>query len=362
MRLSRSGQLIAVFSAVLLATLAPQLPRLVADLRGPVVPRRAAGVGLAGHRGVWRPGCCSSRSCRCWACRPASWHGSPRRCCAASLLAGAAGALVAGPAQAEQATGPESRHLPHSVHGLPLPDRPEAHVSPVRAAAPQTIRVRPGDTLWAIAARSLPDGATDAQIAAATTAWHHANRTVIGADPRPDLPPATPHSADREGPPMKTATALIAPPVHVRFTGSGRDLTGADPAALPGPDADPPGAGGARRRPARSASAPPGSCRRSSRCCRVSVRCASWPRGWRRTSTRSSRPGWPSTPGSPCGPGRDAARASCRCMSPWSTTRPPRSPDAWCTAAGPAPSRCASSCRPPTAAHKVWRCTALTWA
>lgn len=182
MRLSRSGQLIAVFSAVLLATLAPQLPRLVADLRGPSFPDALLALGSLVTVGL-----------AAWVLLVAvlSMLGVSSRLVArfappllrGVLLVGAAGALVAGPAQAEQATGPESRHLPHSVHGLPLPDRPEAHVAPVRAAAPQTIRVRPGDTLWAIAARSMPDGATDAQIAAATTAWHHANRTVIGADP-----------------------------------------------------------------------------------------------------------------------------------------------------------------------------------
>jgi nucleoid-associated protein YgaU len=43
--------------------------------------------------------------------------------------------------------------------------------------------VRPGDTLWGIAGRSLPDGATDAEVAGATRAWHRANRDVIGDDP-----------------------------------------------------------------------------------------------------------------------------------------------------------------------------------
>lgn len=48
-----------------------------------------------------------------------------------------------------------------------------------------TVTVEPGDTLWAIAARHLPAGADDAQIAAAWPAWYAANRGTIGE--RPDL-------------------------------------------------------------------------------------------------------------------------------------------------------------------------------
>jgi nucleoid-associated protein YgaU len=45
------------------------------------------------------------------------------------------------------------------------------------------VTVRPGDSLWAIAARGLPANASDAQIAAAVQAWHRVNHKVIGADP-----------------------------------------------------------------------------------------------------------------------------------------------------------------------------------
>jgi nucleoid-associated protein YgaU len=58
------------------------------------------------------------------------------------------------------------------------------------AAAPGTVMVAPGDTLWAIAARHLPAGADDAQIAAAWPVWYAANATRIGSDPdliRPGL-------------------------------------------------------------------------------------------------------------------------------------------------------------------------------
>lgn len=45
------------------------------------------------------------------------------------------------------------------------------------------VTVRPGDSLWRIAARHLPAGASDAEIAAAWPLWYEANRTVIGSDP-----------------------------------------------------------------------------------------------------------------------------------------------------------------------------------
>ncbi|GAA3647754.1 hypothetical protein GCM10022237_04160 [Nocardioides ginsengisoli] len=67
---------------------------------------------------------------------------------------------------------------PTSLAGLPLPDRPVDGPSPAT-----TIRVRPGDTLWAIATRALGPGASGADV---TTYWrriHARNAAVIGADP-----------------------------------------------------------------------------------------------------------------------------------------------------------------------------------
>ena len=121
-----------------------------------------------------------------------------------AMLVGAAGALMIGPAHAEQAGSPDTA-VRHSVSGLPLPDRPESGspralapgrvVPPAAPAVSSTpsaetgapeagaVEVMPGDTLWAIASRALPSDATDAQIAAATRSWHQANRAVIGDDP-----------------------------------------------------------------------------------------------------------------------------------------------------------------------------------
>lgn len=46
-----------------------------------------------------------------------------------------------------------------------------------------TRTVRPGDTLWALAADRLGADATDAQVAAAWPRWYEENQEVIGADP-----------------------------------------------------------------------------------------------------------------------------------------------------------------------------------
>jgi nucleoid-associated protein YgaU len=48
--------------------------------------------------------------------------------------------------------------------------------------------VEPGDTLWALAAERLGaersgTAPSDAEIAAAVTRWHHANRHVLGGNP-----------------------------------------------------------------------------------------------------------------------------------------------------------------------------------
>ncbi|MBD8607820.1 hypothetical protein IFT73_13240 [Aeromicrobium sp. CFBP 8757] len=122
-----------------------------------------------------------------------------------ALLVGAAGALTIAPAHAEQVPAPTAPR--HVVSGLALPDRPDSpatsHRIATSAAAPASarpaaeVRVCPGNTLWAIAARSLPSDASDAAVADATAAWHRANLDVIGADPdliRPDqllVPPPT---------------------------------------------------------------------------------------------------------------------------------------------------------------------------
>ena len=83
------------------------------------------------------------------------------------------------------------RHRPAAVaYHLPLVEGAAGHAvgAPRPAQAPAVVVVRAGDTLWAIAARALPAGATDAEIARAGARWHAANRDVIGADPNLILP------------------------------------------------------------------------------------------------------------------------------------------------------------------------------
>jgi hypothetical protein len=98
-----------------------------------------------------------------------------------ALFAGTAGALAMAPVHADRVM-PPNRPAHHDLVGLRLPDRPVA-AAPHVVAGPAAVVVRAGDTLWAIAARSLPAGATDAQIARACAQWHAVNRDVIGDDP-----------------------------------------------------------------------------------------------------------------------------------------------------------------------------------
>lgn len=65
------------------------------------------------------------------------------------------------------------------------PAREGADRSPgsAEAQASGTVVVRPGDSLWTIAAERLGPAATPADVAAAWPAWYEANRDVIGSDP-----------------------------------------------------------------------------------------------------------------------------------------------------------------------------------
>jgi hypothetical protein len=90
-------------------------------------------------------------------------------------LAGA-GPAVAGPAVAE--AGPREPAPAVLLAGLPLPDRAEGP-----DGTDDQVVVRTGDTLWALAERSLPPGAGDAVV---TARWHRIydlNRARIGPDP-----------------------------------------------------------------------------------------------------------------------------------------------------------------------------------
>lgn len=96
--------------------------------------------------------------------------------------------LFTGVAIAAMGVAPASAETQHDLDGLPLPDRPtvtSADPASSRETPPVTDRVtvKQGDSLWQIAADHAPRDASVADVAAATRAWHRANRAEIGADP-----------------------------------------------------------------------------------------------------------------------------------------------------------------------------------
>ncbi len=69
----------------------------------------------------------------------------------------------------------------HTTSPVPAPPHPPAAMP--QPAAPQTYRVRPGDTLWGLAAKRLPASSSPAAITRAWQRWYAANRREIGPDP-----------------------------------------------------------------------------------------------------------------------------------------------------------------------------------
>ena len=86
---------------------------------------------------------------------------------------------------AQATSGPAApRSMPKARRATPTPadghaDR--AHRAPSPGDKP--VRVRPGDSVWLIAAQRLGANASDAQIAAEWPRWYADNRPVIGPDP-----------------------------------------------------------------------------------------------------------------------------------------------------------------------------------
>lgn len=195
MRLSRTGLLTWGLAASILLLRAPHAAATVADLASPSFPvvlvaavelallAVAAWAALA--LGACLPGGPLTRRARMLL--PRALRGV--------LLAGVVTGLSVGAAHAGADTVPAPSSVAAELDGLALPDRP---VSSASAAAPTTehdddpptraVRVRPGDTLWGIAATSLEPDADDADVAAAVRRWHEANRDVIGDDPDLLLP------------------------------------------------------------------------------------------------------------------------------------------------------------------------------
>jgi nucleoid-associated protein YgaU len=108
--------------------------------------------------------------------------------CGAAVLAGSAGVAPAAAAPPERderrVQGCTMRFCASEAMGLPLPDRPlSTPVGGSPGATYPSVRVGPGDTLWAIAARHLPGPAENAETAAAWPRWFRTNRVRIGPDP-----------------------------------------------------------------------------------------------------------------------------------------------------------------------------------
>lgn len=120
-----------------------------------------------------------------------------RRTVEVVVSAGLIGALSGAglPAAAASSGGQPGSSHPHGSPVAGCLDWPglasadTGHHAP-REPGPTSVVVRPGDSLWTIAARHLGPRATAAQIAAAWPLWWDANRDVIGTDPnliRPGL-------------------------------------------------------------------------------------------------------------------------------------------------------------------------------
>lgn len=118
----------------------------------------------------------------------ASWRSTKRIAVAltphlvrAALFTTVSGTLVISPARAAG-----------DLDGLPYPDRATTTAAPAVELAADTTTgrhvVRTGESLWSIAAETLPPDATAAQVTRTAAAWYEANRATIGADPDLILP------------------------------------------------------------------------------------------------------------------------------------------------------------------------------
>jgi resuscitation-promoting factor RpfA len=108
-------------------------------------------------------------------------------CGAALLMAPAATlpATAAPPGDALTRTALGVTATPSARTGrLPVPDRPARLDRPVAGDRRRAwARVHAGDSLWTIAARRLPPGASDADVAAFWPLMFRHNRRVVGPDP-----------------------------------------------------------------------------------------------------------------------------------------------------------------------------------
>jgi nucleoid-associated protein YgaU len=114
--------------------------------------------------------------------------------CGVALAGGLTSPALATPGQVHQdRTGSAVTAV---LGGLPLPDRATGAFPGAGHAAHREVVVRPGDTLWGLAARELADTAGDAAIAERWHLIYELNRDLIGDDPdaiQPDQRLRLPH-------------------------------------------------------------------------------------------------------------------------------------------------------------------------
>lgn len=102
----------------------------------------------------------------------------------AAIFTTVSGTLAMSPAQADG-----------KLDGLPYPDR-GVTTGPVTPAPPPSVAatepgrhiVKSGESLWSIAAASLPPNADARHVTRAANAWYEANRAAIGPNPDVILP------------------------------------------------------------------------------------------------------------------------------------------------------------------------------
>ncbi len=120
--------------------------------------------------------------------RATAWVGCPRSL-RRVLVAGVGVALVSGvpgptpvlaTATASDSANPSGRPAASWHQGLPVPARPVGRMQ--RNQSPRVV-VRPGDTLWHLAADRLRPSASDGEVALLVERIHGRNRELIGPDP-----------------------------------------------------------------------------------------------------------------------------------------------------------------------------------
>ncbi|WP_051551296.1 LysM peptidoglycan-binding domain-containing protein [Nocardioides sp. URHA0020] len=180
----------AVAYAALLAWLLPTVATGPSAVLDEALVRLCAALALVAAGWLWLATTATVLGALSGRARAVGAPAALRRIVLAACGVAATGALLAtGPAHATPGQQHEDRVVSaaSAVAGLPLPDRATASApAPPRAPAAavrRTVVVAPGDSLWSIAARTLPRGAGDAEIEAAWRRIYDVNRAAIGPDP-----------------------------------------------------------------------------------------------------------------------------------------------------------------------------------